>query len=131
MKTIKDIITRKKNYTSHVNVCEGYARKGDSQCDNRTTGRNTLSKMWVGGDFEIFIEKFEVEVCGYSMIRQYRIKENGYKPYLHTFYRYTYLQGKKRLTSRDFRSLDKLIKDMKVKTSEDVLKGTSQLSEVL
>ena len=96
MKTIKDIITKKKDMV---------------------TSRNTIDTTWIGGEFLVKIEKFQVEVCSYSKNLPFRHQQNGYKPVLDTRYRYTYTLEGKRLTSKDFRSLDKLIIDMKEKTS--------------
>ena len=99
MKTIKDIISKKKDLV---------------------TSRNTLDTTWVGGVLEVKIEKFEVEVCSYSKNLPYRHQQNGYKPVLDTRYRYTYEENGKRLTSRDFLSLDKLMVDMKKKTPSTI-----------
>ena len=97
MKTINDIITNKKDLR---------------------TFRNTLDTTWIGGVLKVKIEKFEVEVCSYSKKLPYRHQENGFKPVMDTRYRYTYTLEGKRLTSKDFRSLDRLMKDIKKQTSK-------------
>ena len=118
MKTIRNIITRKKTYANIVDGEGNVVMKGRevNQMD-LSTSRNTLGMYYLGGPLQVTIEKFQVEVCSYSKIRQYRRLEGGYKPVLTTKYRYTYVEDRKSLTSRDFNSLEKLRIEVKEKTS--------------
>lgn len=126
MKTIKDIITRKKTYSDIVNPETGaVVLRGGVQGRNEVSTRNTLATEWIGGEFEVNIEKFQIVVAGYSKILPYRHQQNGYKPTLETKYRYTYTEGRKRLTSRDFVSLKKLMDDLNDKTPKVVLGATT------
>ena len=118
MRTIKDIITKKNRYTDIVDECGDIVLKGREMGKNNTTSRTTLHTSYLGGVCEVNIEKFQVEVCGYSKKLPYRHQYNGFKPTLETRYRYTYTEGGKRLTSKDFKSLQELLNDKNEKTSK-------------
>lgn len=96
MKTIKDIFSKKKE---------------------SVTTRNTLFTYFVGGPLNVNVEKFEIVVCGYSKIKEYRRQQNGFKPTTEVRYRVTYDEGRKRLT-KDFRSLVKMTDFVKKETSK-------------
>lgn len=115
--TINNIITRNNRYSNIVDDNGNVVLEGSLMSKSKVTSRNTLNTHYVGGEYEVNIEKFEMVVCGYSKIREYRRQKGGYRPYNIVKYRYTYTDGQKRLTSRDFKSLDKLMKDLKEKTS--------------
>jgi len=65
-----------------------------------------LKKEYEGGESKVNVITFSYPVKGPS------------GTYDITKYRYTYTDGRKRLTSRDFRSMEDLIKDKKKKTSK-------------
>ena len=117
MKTFKDFFNNKQRYTDIVNDEGEVIRKGDVMTTNNTTTRTTLETLYKGGVCEVNVEKFMYTQCSYSKIKQYRRLQGGYKPEQVVRYRYTYTDGRKRLTSKDFKSLRKLIVDMKEKTS--------------
>ena len=125
MKTLKDIITNKKKYTDIVNDEGVVLVKGREMGRNYTTSRTTLHTEFIGGELNVIIEKFQMVVCGYSKILPYRHQYNGYKPTLETRYRYTYDEGNKRLTSKDFKSLVKLMEEVKEKTSKVEMGATT------
>jgi hypothetical protein len=117
MKTIKDIITRNKKYADIVNDEGQVTLQGRDMGKNYTSSKLTLGTHWVGGDLQVSIEKYEVVVCAYSKIRKYRRLKGGYRPEKVIRYTYYYQEGDKCVRARDFNSLDKLIKDLKEKTS--------------
>ncbi len=117
MKTIKDIITRKQNYTS-------FNGTGKPMGKNLVSTRNILYTHY-DKDTGVCIEKYQIEKCSYSKIRRYRRMEGGYRPELHTYYTYTYPEGNERLKSKDFKSLSDLIADMKKKTLKVDLGATT------
>jgi len=118
MKTFKDFFNNKQRYTDIVDGEGNVIRKGDVMSNNNPTTRTTLDTLYKGGELELNIEKFEYTECGYSKIKQYRRLQGGYRPQQVIRYRYTYTEGRKRLTSKDFKSLRDLIIDMRQKTSE-------------
>ena len=118
MKTFKDFFNTTKRYTDIVNDEGEVIRQGDVMSTNNTTTRTTLNTLYKGGVCEVNVEMFQYTECGYSKIRKYRRLQGGYKPQQRVRYRYTYTDGRKRLTSKDFKSLRELIVDMKEKTSE-------------
>ena len=111
-------ITRKNRYIDIVDTNGDVVMRGREIGNNYTTFRTTLHTSYEGGVCEVNIEKFEIVVCGYSKKKPYRHQYNGYKPTLETRYRYTYTEGGKRLTSKDFKSLHELIIDKNEKTSK-------------
>ena len=125
MKTIKDIMTRKNKYTDIVDENGGIVLKGRETGINRVSSRTTLGTEWIGGVLEVNVEKYQMEVCSYSKIRQYRRLEGGYRPVMTTFYTYTYSDGENRLRSKDFRTLKDLLNDVKEKTSKVEMGATT------
>lgn len=129
MKTIKDIITRQNKYSDMVNEEGKVILQGRKMGKNYTSSKLTLGTHWVGGDLQVSIEKYEVVVCSYSKIRQYRRMEGGYRPEKVIRYTYHYQEGNKRLRSRDFTSLEKLLKDLNQKSPEVKTITTEDLFE--
>ena len=125
MKTIKDIITRKNRYASIVDDNGDVVVKGDLMRNSNMDTKKVLGNMLVGGPQNIVIEKNQSEVSGYSKKLPYRHQQNGDKPTLVTSYTYYYTEGGKRLKSKDFRSLLKLMEDLKGKTPKVVMGATT------
>jgi len=129
MKTIKDIITRNKKYADIVDDEGQVILQGREMGKNYTSSKLTLGTHWVGGDLQVSIHKYEVVVCSYSKIRKYRRMEGGYRPEKVIRYTYHYQEGNKRLRSRDFTSLEKLLKDLNQKSPEVKTITTEDLFE--
>ena len=131
MKTIKDIITKKNRYTDIVDDKGNVVRRGREMSKNLTSSRSILSTTYEGGEYEVCIEKYQYEVCKYSEKLPYRHQYNGYKTQTLTRYRYTYSEGGKRLTSKEFKSLYDLILDKQEKTSKVKMGlNTMEVSEI-
>jgi len=129
MKTIKDIITRNKKYADIVDDEGQVILQGRDMGKNYTSSKLTLGTHWVGGDLQVSIHKYEVVVCAYSKIPQYRRMEGGYRPEKVIRYTYYYQEGDKCVRARDFTSLEKLLKDLNQKSPEVKTITTEDLFE--
>lgn len=115
--TIKDIITGQKNMVS---------------------GRYHEGSSYLGGKYEVAINKISYTECSYSKIREYRRQEGGFRPATRSKYYYTYmtfidgpdgLKPHKRRESRQFNSIADMYVEMRSLSLTE--KAPSELEELI
>ena len=115
--TIKDIITGQKNMVS---------------------GRYYEGTKYLGGKYEVSINKIVYQECSYSKIREYRRQEGGFRPVDRVKYFFTYstfidtprgLKPHKRVESKHYDSIAKMYVELREMGLTE--KTPSQLEELI